>query len=255
MPGDPISNKALNLTLTDGTATAGSDYRADGATSISLTTFGASTRRAFRIRILGDNVHEPTETFTATLSHGAGASNSDFTIGSASRITFTIRDDDPASTDATLSALALSVGSLSPVFAAATLTYSASVAGDVSNIKVTPTANHAGARITVAGSAVASGAASGNVALTAGGTTAIAVVVTAQDGSTTKTYTINVARADLPVVVVKIRAGHSGSQRDRRHTETKARRVAQRRETLQRGHRSQNERRNRNRRARLHSPR
>ncbi len=98
---------------------------------------------------------------------------------------------------ATLSGLALS-GSvpLNELFAPATLTYTADVANDVAEIMVTPTATDAtGATITVNSDAVNSGAASVAIALTAGGATPITVVVTAEDRSTTQTYTLTVTRA------------------------------------------------------------
>ncbi len=59
---------------------------------------------------------------------------------------------------------------------------------------VTPTASDTNATIRVNGTIVASGTASANIPLTVGSNT-INVVVTAQDGSTTKTYTITVTRA------------------------------------------------------------
>ncbi len=98
---------------------------------------------------------------------------------------------------ATLAGLTLS-GSvpLNETFAPATLTYTADVANDVTDIMVTPTAtDDVGATITVDGTAVNSGAASVAIALTAGGATPITVVVTAEDRSTTQTYTLTVTRA------------------------------------------------------------
>lgn len=97
------------------------------------------------------------------------------------------------SDDNNLSALSLSVGTLSPAFAAGTVSYTASVANGITNITVTPTANDAGATITVNGTAVNSGAASGNVALSVGANV-ISVAVTAANGQS-KTYTVTVTRA------------------------------------------------------------
>jgi hypothetical protein len=64
----------------------------------------------------------------------------------------------------------------------------------VSTITVTPTVNQANATVTVNGTAVATGVASGNINLNVGANT-ITTVVTAQDGTTTKTYTTTVTRA------------------------------------------------------------
>jgi hypothetical protein len=75
-----------------------------------------------------------------------------------------------------------------------TTSYTDSVANNVSAINVTPTVNQANATVTVNGTTVTSSSASGGINLAVGSNT-IAVVVTAQDTTTTKTYTINVTRA------------------------------------------------------------
>ncbi|WP_166727778.1 cadherin-like beta sandwich domain-containing protein [Mucilaginibacter gilvus] len=98
-----------------------------------------------------------------------------------------------ASTNADLSALALSQGVLSPAFANGVLVYSASVANAVTSITVTPTASDVGATIQVNGIAVISGSASGAIPLAAG-SNAITTTVTAADGLTTQTYTVNITR-------------------------------------------------------------
>ena len=98
------------------------------------------------------------------------------------------------STDATLSGLAVSSGTLSPTFAAGTTSYTLSVANTVTALTLTPTITTSGATVTVAGTAVTSGSASASQAL-AVGTNAISVVVTAADGSTTETYTVTATRA------------------------------------------------------------
>ncbi len=98
------------------------------------------------------------------------------------------------STDATLSNLAISAGTLTPGFAAGIITYTDSVAYSTSPITVTPTTNQANATVTVNTVAVTSGQPSGGITLKAGANT-ITIVVTAQDGTTTKTYTITVNMA------------------------------------------------------------
>ena len=99
----------------------------------------------------------------------------------------------PLSTDANLSGLTLSSGALTPAFASGTIAYTQSVANAVSSITVTPTVNQANATVTVNGTAVASGSASGSINLNVGANT-ITTVVTAQDGTTTQTYTTTVTR-------------------------------------------------------------
>ena len=95
------------------------------------------------------------------------------------------------SADADLSALTISAGTL-PTFAAATTSYAVDVDNDVPSVTLTPTTNDDDASVTVDGSAVASGAASSAITLNVGAN-AIAIVVTAQNG-TEKTYTVTVTR-------------------------------------------------------------
>ena len=99
------------------------------------------------------------------------------------------------STDATLSALTLSSGALSPTFSSAQTAYSTLVPSAVASIQVTATTNNGAATMTINGTASASGAASAPISLTLG-VNHIGVVVTAQDGVTTKTYDITVGRGD-----------------------------------------------------------
>lgn len=101
---------------------------------------------------------------------------------------------------ADLSALAVSHGTLAPAFAKGTRSYSVSVAQTVSSVKITPTAEDAAATITVNGTSVSSGAASSAIMLD-GESTPINIVLTAQNGITSKTYTINVVKEQAPVRV------------------------------------------------------
>jgi PKD repeat protein len=102
-----------------------------------------------------------------------------------------------ASTNANLSNLVPSTGALSPSFAQATIAYTMTVPNATSSMTVTPTAADATATIKVNTVTVVSGAASGSIALAVGSNT-ITTVVTAQDGTTTKTYTITVTRLAAP---------------------------------------------------------
>jgi hypothetical protein len=107
------------------------------------------------------------------------------------------------STDAKLSGLLLSNGTLSPAFAAATTDYAVAVSYATASITIAPTANHPMATILVEGSPVSSGTASGAIDL-AVGSNPITVLVTAEDGTTTVSYTVNVTRAaPAPEIVVE----------------------------------------------------
>jgi gliding motility-associated-like protein len=88
----------------------------------------------------------------------------------------------------------LSSGTLTPVFATGTTSYTASVSNATTSITVTPTTADAAATVKVNGATVASGSASASLPL-AVGDNMITTIVTAQDGVTTKTYTVTVNRA------------------------------------------------------------
>lgn len=108
--------------------------------------------------------------------------------------TSTTTTSTTVSSDASLGKLELSAGSLSPAFAATTTSYTVSVANARSSITLTPTATSSAATIKINGVAVASGSASGAISLTVG-TVSITIIVTAQDGMTTSTFSIAVTRA------------------------------------------------------------
>ena len=102
--------------------------------------------------------------------------------------------DPPLSTDATLSGLTLSgvnIGTFDP----ATIGYTASVVNDVTETTVTATANDNGATYVVKLGGTED--ADGTVGL-AVGDNAVSVEVTAEDGQTTKTYTVTVTRTVAP---------------------------------------------------------
>ena len=94
-----------------------------------------------------------------------------------------------------LSGLTISAGTLSPAFLNTTLGYSASENSSTTSITVTPTASILGSTITVNGTLVISGLASGAIALSPG-TNTITIVVSALL-STTETYTITVTRQNI----------------------------------------------------------
>ena len=105
------------------------------------------------------------------------------------------------SSDATLSALTLSKGTLSPTFSSDVTTYTASVGDSVSRIKVTGTAaddaNASVAYLDVDGNPLTDvGAADGHQVDLDVGDNVIQVQVTAED-TTTETYTVTVTRAEF----------------------------------------------------------
>ena len=87
----------------------------------------------------------------------------------------------------------------SPGFSQDITAYSASVGYDVAQITVTPTTNNAGDTITVNGTAVTNGTASGPIALNVGNSNVVNIVVT--NGSTSKAYAITLTRASSPYLI------------------------------------------------------
>ncbi|WCN39674.1 cadherin-like beta sandwich domain-containing protein [Aneurinibacillus uraniidurans] len=147
----------------------------------------------------GGNVYVSQEGIFWTIEGPSGTSNDLYSVASgggqfvavgANGILLT----QSQSSVADLSSLLLSAGTLSPSFSSSTTSYTASVSNATTSLKVTPTVADAYATVTVNGASVTSGTASSSIPLTVGSNT-ITVVVTAQDGSTTKSYTISVTRA------------------------------------------------------------
>ena len=114
----------------------------------------------------------------------------------ASTVTITVTGD-VASTEATLSALAISPGGLAPEFDSARedTDYTVTVLNSVASVRITPTVNGDGASVTVNGARVASGQASQAINLQGGINAPINIVVTAEAGNT-RTYRITVTRID-----------------------------------------------------------
>ena len=111
--------------------------------------------------------------------------------GTTTRI-YTIRVTRAPSANADLVGLTISEGSLDTDFEPGITSYSVAVANSVSSVSVFPRAANANATVTVKVNGVEVPA--DNIPLTEGGTTVITLLVTAQDGTTTRTYTIRVTR-------------------------------------------------------------
>jgi hypothetical protein len=94
----------------------------------------------------------------------------------------------PLGDDPSLSALTISDGALNPVFTPSVTDYAASVPHDTDNIDVSVTASDSDASVTI------NGGVDTNIPLSVGDN-AISILVTAENGSTTRTYTIVVTRA------------------------------------------------------------
>lgn len=97
------------------------------------------------------------------------------------------------SSNANLSSLTMTSSVMTPGFANNIISYTASVQSHVASINVTPTLVEVNATISINGTSATSGAASA-VSL-ATGVNVLNIVVTAQNGISTKTYTLTVTRA------------------------------------------------------------
>ncbi|MVN21798.1 Ig-like domain-containing protein [Mucilaginibacter arboris] len=119
---------------------------------------------------------------------------------STSNVTITVK-----SSNANLTNLTLSAGTLLPAFTAAIISYTATVADNAASITLTPFTADPNATVKINNTTVVSGNASGPIDLPVGSTN-VQIVVTAQDGVTTKTYNVNVTRPatiapSVPVLV------------------------------------------------------
>ncbi len=93
----------------------------------------------------------------------------------------------------TLSNLVLSTGALTPAFTSAITSYTASVPNTSTSLTVTPTVTDINATIKVNDATVTSASASAPISLLVG-SNIITTVVTAQDSTTTKSYSVTVTR-------------------------------------------------------------
>ncbi|MBD9544758.1 cadherin-like beta sandwich domain-containing protein [Ensifer sp. ENS04] len=188
----PPQPNATSLTPASGPAAGGTSVAISGTDLAGATavTFDGVAATSFTV----DSANQITATVP---SHVAGTADVTVTTpGGTSILTDGYTYVAPSS-DATLSNLSLSSGTLSPGFTPVTSVYSASVANSVLSLTVTPTVANAAATVTVEGNPVASGYASGAINLNVGDNT-LTISVTAEDGTSTQTYSVVVTRAPAP---------------------------------------------------------
>jgi ELWxxDGT repeat protein len=166
--GNAVSSITLTPILSDVTATL----------TVNGTILASGNTPASVPLIVGSNV------ITVTITAQDGITTS----------TYTINVTRAVSSNANLASLTLSSGTLAPIFAAGTTSYTASVDNAVSSVTVTPTLSDVNASLAVNNVTLASGNTSAAIPLNVGNNT-VTIAVTAQDGITVNTYTINVNRA------------------------------------------------------------
>ena len=219
---DGVTTKTYTVTVTRQgftDATLSALTVSDGTNDVALTpvfdsdtvSYTASVEHGVSSVTVTPTVNESHATVTVdgtTVNSGEASSAVSLTAGEANDIlvvvtaedtsvtkTYTVSVTRAGSSDATLGALTISHGTLTPAFDSSKTAYTATVANSVASVTVTPTVNESNATVAVNGSDVTSGSPSQAISLTVGQSTAVNVVVTAQDGSTTKTYTIGVTRS------------------------------------------------------------
>jgi len=176
--GDAVSYMTTSGTVTATTADANATLTVNGAVVPS-----GSPSYSFDL-----NVGPNTVTIVVTAQDGTTTD------------TYTVTVTRAPSNNADLANLKINNGTvpLTPSFNFATTSYTASVPNSTTSIKVIPNTHDATATVTINGNAVASGSPSPSIALSVGNNT-VTTVVTAADGTTTKTYTITVNRAAGPI--------------------------------------------------------
>jgi len=167
-----VANATTSITLTPTTADPTASVQVNGTTVNSGTASGAI------------NLNVGPNTITMIVTAQDGATNKTYTV--------TVTRDPSANDD--LSSLKMSKGVFSPTFVSGTTSYTDAVGNTITAVTVTPTTADATATVKVNGTPVTSGTASNAINLNVGPNT-INVVVTAQDGTTTQTYTVTVTRA------------------------------------------------------------
>ncbi|WHZ28439.1 MAG: hypothetical protein OJF51_003237 [Nitrospira sp.] len=197
----PSSNNNLSaLSVTPGTlsprfAADTLSYTVNVATSVETVTVSATKADPNAVMAIG-SVTVPAGTRTGQAAVTLGGQDSDTPVsiivtapsGAPQEYRVTIHRAAPASNN-NLSALSVTPGSLSPAFAADTLSYTVNVASDVTSVAISAT--KADSNAVISGDVPNSGQA--NITLS-GATTPVSIIVTAPSGAS-KTYSIDLIRA------------------------------------------------------------
>ena len=201
---DNLSNLLISSgTLSPDFSSDNTDYTANVSTDVSSITLTPTVEdpkaSVSSVTVNGNPVDCSAAIEDIPLDYGDNTIQIDVVADNGDDQVYTVTVTRAMSSNADLSNLTLSSGTLSPAFDAQTTDYSVSVLSGTDNITLSPTVSDTGfATVTVNGTAVTSGSPSSAIDLTIGEND-IPVVVTAQDG-TTKTYTVKVTRAGYVLV-------------------------------------------------------
>ena len=206
----PTVSTLTSAGVTSSSATLGGSVTSDGGSVITGRGVVYSKTADNNNPLIGDGTATnltaggTTGVFTvnaASLTPGTSYTFKAYATNSEGTTYTTVATFTTQSTNADLIALTLSSGTLSPAFASAATGYATSVSNATTSVTVTPTRAQANATIETrvnGGSytAVTSGSPSETLALNVGSNT-VEVRVTAQDGTTTRTYTVAVTRQSV----------------------------------------------------------
>ena len=192
-----LSSLSLSgVTLTPAFASGTTTYAASVGHAVTATTVTASASDAYAgVEVTPEDADDRTLGDQVDLAVGETTISVEVTAqdGLTTR-TYMVTVTRAGSADAILSALSLSGVTLTPAFASGTTAYTASVAHGVTETTVTASASDANASVEVTPEDADDQTPGDQVNLAVGETT-ISVEVTAQDGVTTRTYTVTVTRA------------------------------------------------------------
>lgn len=196
-PPPPTATTLAATAISSTSAVLNGTINANGTSTVPVFDYGLTTSYGSKITATPSEVTGSATTFVSTQLTGLSPGTTyhyrltGTSIGGTSNsanVIFTT-----SGFNANLASLILSSGSIQPNFSPLNTSYAANVSSTTSSITVTPTAATPTSTVTVNGAPVASGTASLPIFLMPGNNL-INIVVTAQDGATTKTYSINVTR-------------------------------------------------------------
>jgi alpha-tubulin suppressor-like RCC1 family protein len=197
MPPPPAATTLAATGITDTDGTLNGTVSANGGASIAVSfQYGFTASYGTTAAATPATVGGTTDTaVSATLSGLLSGITYHYRVVGTSA-TATVYGEDLTFTTtklAGLTDLTVDRGTLSPAFSGNTTSYTVAVPYATSSLAVTPVVEQAAATVKVNGAGVTSGTASGPLDLIVGNNP-VAIMVTAADGVTTKTYTVTVTR-------------------------------------------------------------
>ncbi|MEI7911327.1 MAG: cadherin-like beta sandwich domain-containing protein, partial [Verrucomicrobiota bacterium] len=195
-PPPPVVTTLAATAISDTSATFNGSVNAQGAATATSFEYGLTSSYGSSIVASPASVGGSTATAVSGMLSGLPPGTTYHYRVVTMNALGTVRGADlsfATTTLATLADLSLSDGGLSPAFASTITAYSITVPATTTSLTLTPVVTTPGATVKIAGSPVASGAASAALALTSGNNP-FDVVVTSADGTTAMTYTVTVTR-------------------------------------------------------------